>query len=109
MTRPVDPALAARLLRELRRRSRPVTGRTLARRFGEHKRRIEEAIHSARCKGHRIVSGPRGYELTRSTAKVESFVRREERRIQRELRALRGVRRGRVAQGQIPTTRRKAA
>ena len=104
-----DPLLVAAVLRELRRRSSPVTWRALARTLRTIPRRCQEAVWQLRCRGQRIVSGPRGVELTRSRQKVEAFVAREERRMRRERRALAGVKRGHVPQAQIPAVRRRRA
>lgn len=102
-----DPVLVARVLRELRRRVRPVTGDRLASVLNVSPvRRVQEAIWAARCRGKRIVSGPDGYRITRSAADVAAFVAREERRMSRERRALRGVKRGHVPQARLVRERR---
>jgi hypothetical protein len=106
----VDPAFAAALLAELRRRARPALGRTLARKLGVKRlRTIQETVWWLRCRRKRIVSGRKGYALARSRTEVDDFVQREERRMAHERLALRGVKAGHSRQTTVASTRTRRA
>ena len=112
MTRPENATLVARVLRELRRRSSPVSGERLARHLGVTRlRSIGEAARAARLKGLGVSYVPgRGYVMAKSRAERHACADRMERAAKAELRAARALRRGRSRQSSLPPpVRRRAA
>lgn len=112
MSGDLDHDLAARILRDLRRRKTSATGRAIARAVGCHVRKVNETISALRRRGWRIAgvsTGRAGYQLVRSRRAIEATIRELEHR-DAEIRAtVRALRRGRVPQVTAAVTRRRAA
>jgi hypothetical protein len=106
---PADRALLAGVLAELDRAKSPRTTIALARRFRVHTRRISEALHDLRERGHRITQSGDGHTLVRSLRAINPTIAKMRSKVREMNRAIRGMERGRPPQMKVPPTRARRA